>query len=122
MSDGLPVYPNGEFSIGAGPLDEVTDVSFRYSNGAKLHHTIRKSPAGVILGDVDCSGSFSYKVPEDGPEFDALTNIESGKVLQGRLKIPTANVTASIVVTSANITMRRGDGISFSCDYIGKKQ
>lgn len=65
----LKRYPRGQMKM-AGDLVQVTNASFKKTNNAKLMHTLRKSPSGVVLGHNEATFSFEAIVDEDGQERD----------------------------------------------------
>lgn len=116
----LPFFPRGQLSFGAGDLTQVSDVSFNFTNNGSLRHTLKRSPAGKVLGNTELSGSFTVLVDEDGPERDYFTRVENGEDVSMRLKLP--GVTKNIVgfLTSIDGTIPVDNAVELSVSFSGR--
>ena len=87
----LEFYPRGQLSLGAGGrLNQVTDLSVTADNGAKLKHSLARSPSGFSKSVNDLQGSFNAEIPKSGMERDYFTLLESDEnaVVQARVRSP----------------------------------
>lgn len=116
----VPVYPRGQISFGAGDLIQVTNVTWTYTNNAKLKHTLKKTPSGKVMGTKELSGSFTAIIDEDGFERDYISRVDSGEEVSMRLKLP--QVTKSIVgfLTGIDGDMPLDDAVEVTVNWSGK--
>jgi hypothetical protein len=120
MSDDLAQYPRGAVAMGNGDLIQVTNVKLKLSNGAKLKHTLRKSPSGFVLGHLECSGSMEIEIPETGAEKDYWTMVQNGDVNQIRLKLPADTRAVNIVASSMDLELPSDDAIKQTVEFVGE--
>ena len=64
-------YPRGQVGLGSGDLQQCTDASFTFENGAKVVSTLR-GRSGVTTGVRKAAVSFSTIVDATGPERDGV--------------------------------------------------
>jgi hypothetical protein len=120
MSDELLNYPRGTVATGNGDLTQVTNLKGKYSNGAKLKHSLRKSPSGYTLGVKECSGSFDLEIPESGEERDYWSLVKDGTVKRLRIKIPGTTKAINIVVSDLDFELPSDDAIKETVSFIGE--
>ena len=116
----IPLYPRGQISFGAGDLVQVTNVTFAYTHGTKLKHTLKRSPSGKVLGNQELSGKFDCEIDQDGPERDYFARVASGEEVNMRLKLP--NLTKNIVgvLVSIDGDMPLDDAVKLTINWVGK--
>lgn len=120
----LEFYPRGQMSLGAGGrLNQVTDLSVTADNGAKLKHSLARSPSGFSKSVNDLQGSFNAEIPKSGMERDYFTLLESDEnaVVQGRVEVPGAGLVLEIVIKSVQLTVSMEDAVKYACTFIGRK-
>ncbi len=120
MADEMKLYPHGSIAMGNGDLIQVINVKLDFKNGAKLKHTLRKTPSGVTIGTKECSVSFDFEVDEDGEERDYMEFCQAGTIKQLRLKIPGKTYTVNGVYDSVSIEAPLDDAVKGSCNFIGR--
>jgi hypothetical protein len=120
MSDDLLLFPRGVVAMGNGDLTQVVNLKGKYSNNAKLKHTLRKSPAGYTLGVKECSGSFDLEIPETGEERDYWSLVKAGTVKQLRIKLPGTTKAINIVVSDLDFELPSDDAIKETVGFIGE--
>lgn len=113
-------YPRGQVSFGNGDLQQCTDASFDFVNGAKVVSTLRRNPSGVVIGSKAVTVTFNTKIDEGGPERDWAKKVNQGKPEQARFKFPggktyTVNCTAASL--KADVTL--DDGCNQSVTLVG---
>lgn len=114
------VYPGGQLAIGNGVREHVSDAKLDADNGAALVHMLAASPSGYKLGNREISGSFDGQIPAEGEEEAYLTTVMLGKPVSFRFKIPNSVLVIQGVLKSVNYTMKAGDSVSYSVNFIGK--
>lgn len=114
------IYPGGQLAIGNGVREHVSDAKLDADNGATLTHMLAASPSGYKLGNREVSGSFDGQIPADGEEEDYLGQVMLGKPVTFRFKIPNSVKVLQGVLKSINYTMKAGDSVSYSVNFIGK--
>lgn len=120
MSDEMLYYPKGRIAMGAGDLMDVESIKTNIKNNAKLKHTIRRSPSGVVMGTKEGSCSFDAILSEKGYERDYVSAILNGTIKQIRIKVPGETVTMSGVFTERDNDIPLDDAIKYSIQFIGK--
>jgi hypothetical protein len=120
MSDSLPYYPKGRIALGNGDLYDVENVKITVKNGAKLKHTLRRSPSGVTKGTTEAEISFEGTVPESGYERDYIGKVLAGTVTQIRIKVPGETITFTGVPTERGMDLPLDDAVKFNVNWIGK--
>ena len=120
MSDELLNYPRGTVAMGNGDLTQIVNLKGKYSNNAKLKHTLRKSPSGFTLGHRECSGTFDLEIPETGEERDYWTMVKEGQVKQLRIKIPGTTKAINIIASDLDFELPSDDAIKESVGFIGE--
>lgn len=113
------IYPKGQIAMGNGDLIDVTNVKYDHKSGAKQVHTLRRSGAGITMGNDESSISFDSVVSEDGPEVDFLRLVKKGTVKQIRLKIPGETITVNGVADSRSLELPLDGAIKMSINFIG---
>jgi hypothetical protein len=120
----LEFYPRGQLSLDAGNrLNQVTDLSVTADNGAKLKHSLARSPSGFSKSVNDLQGSFNAEIPKSGMERDYFTLLESDEnaVVQGRVEVPGAGLVLEVVIKSVQLTVSMEDAVKYACTFIGRK-
>lgn len=119
----LKVYPRGQISFGPGDLVQAINVTFTSTSNAKLVHTLKKTPSGVVLGNREFTGKFDTVIDEDGPEREYFDRVRAGQRVTARLKLP-GNVTkvSEIVLTSIDGEMPLDDSVKLTVNFIGVLQ
>lgn len=120
MSDAFPNYPRGGIAMGNGDLVQVTNVKGKYTNGAKLKHSIKKTPSGYTLGHREVSGTFETEVPEGGMERDWWDLVRNGTVKQVRIKFPGTTKALDIVCSDLDFELPSDDAIKKTIGFIGQ--
>lgn len=120
MADPLPYYPKGRIALGNGDLMDVENVKITVKNGAKLKHTLRRSPSGVVLGVKEVELSFEGTVSEAGYERDYIGAVLAGTVKQLRIKVPGETLTFTGVPTERGQELPLDDAIKFNVSWVGK--
>ena len=118
-NDKLPMFVKGQISIGNGQLQFATTAKFSASNGAKLKHSMRRSPSGFVLGHNEVTGSLELDLTADGPERDWLKFLVKGEMKQALFEIPNMDTALNIVVSSTDIDMPSDDAIHQTVAFIG---
>jgi hypothetical protein len=119
MADLLPYYPKGRIALGNGDLYDVENVKITIKNGAKLKHTLRRSPSGVVKGVLESELNFEGIVSEAGYERDYIGKILNGTVTQLRIKVPGETITFTGVPTERSQELPLDDAIKFTVNWIG---
>jgi hypothetical protein len=123
MANGAPdIYPQAYLAMGNGDLVEVTDFTVSLSNGAKLHHTLRKPGAGIIFGPPGSQVSFNAAVPETGPERNYWKDCLERNIKQIRAKLPGGKTTLVIngAFSEVNLDGPLDDATKVACTFVGK--
>lgn len=102
-----------------GDLAQVTNFKVKLTNGAKLKHTLRKSPSGVVFGHRECSGSFDVEVPEGGEERGYWEMVANQEIKQIRIKIPGRTLAVDIATSDIEMELPSDDAIKITCTYVG---
>jgi len=116
----LKRHPRGQIALGAGELQQATLGDFTFTNNAKLKHTLRKTPSGVVLGTRECSGTIEVNLDEDGPERDWIGLVESGESKNFRFKMPLLTRTIEGVCSSVNAKLPLDDAVTLTISFVGK--
>lgn len=120
MADSLATYPTGQIQIGAGDLQYAASASLSFKNNGKLVHTLRQSPSGIVFGVREADGKIETVVPSTGPEYNYAQQVNSGKKIQFRFKVPDKNVTVDGAFTALDLEVPLGDVVKMSLSFIGK--
>ena len=114
-------YPRGRLAMGNGDLVDVTDVDFKFANGAKLVHTLRQKAAGVVMGNEEFTCSFNSAISVDGPERDYFDAARRGLQKQLRLKLPGGlTLSAKGKFTEVGGKLPLDSEVTISVSFIGK--
>lgn len=116
----LKRYPRGQIAIGNGDLQQASLARFTFTNNGRLKHTLRKTPAGFVLGTREASGSFELQVDEDGPELQVFEAIRAGEIKNFRFKLPQITKTIEGIFTSVDVEEPLDDAVKFTVNFIGK--
>lgn len=119
MSDELLQYPRGTVAMGNGDLTQVVNLKLKVSRGAKLKHTLRKTPSGYTTGHQEVSGTFDVEIPETGEERDYWKMVATGEVKQLRVKIPGTTKALLIVASDLELELPSDDAIKETVSFIG---
>lgn len=119
MSQDLPIFPRGTVAMGSGDLTQVTTFKIKITNGAKLKHSLRKSPSGVTFGHREVSGSFDVEVPEAGEERDYWEMVAAGTIKTLRIKIPGRTLAVTIATSDIEMELPSDDAIKQTVSYVG---
>lgn len=120
MADTLKEYPRGSVAMGSGDLASVSNLKVKFSNGAKLVHTIRESPSGVVRGHKEVSGTFDVVVDSAGEERDWWGLVKSGEVKQFRVKMPGEVKNIAIASSDVDLEIPSDGPISETVAFVGK--
>jgi hypothetical protein len=120
MADPLPYYPKGRLAMGNGELMDIENVKVTTKNGAKLKHTLKKSPSGVTKGVLETELSFEGIVSENGYERDYIGRVINGTVTQLRVKVPGETLVFTGVPTERSMELPLDDAIKFTVSWVGK--
>jgi hypothetical protein len=116
----LKKMPVGQVSYGAGKLSQATLARVDYSNGARLTHSLRFSPSGIVIGNREVGGAIDIQIDEDGLERDWINLAIAGTVKQCRFEIPQQEIAIIIVLTRIELEMRNGDAVTLRVAFVGK--
>lgn len=123
MSDQMPTFPRGAIAMDNGDLIQVTNVKVdQETKGTKIVHTIRKTAAGIVIGNEETDVSFDYVVPETGPERDYLKLVRTGKVKKLRVKIPGETFAVVGVCNKRGLEIPNDDAVKGSVGFMGKTE
>lgn len=114
----LPLFVKGQVSIGSGQLQFSTTAKFSATNGAKLKHSMRRSPSGVVMGHNEITGSIELDVSADGPERDWWLMLSKGQLKQALFEAPKDDVALNIVVTGIDRDHPSDDAIHQTVNFI----
>lgn len=120
MAETLLYYPKGRLALGNGDLLDVENVKVTVKNGAKLKHTLRRSPSGVTAGVEEAELTFEGTVSEEGYERDYLGMVKNKTIKQLRFKVPGETLTFTGVATERTQEAPLEDAIKFSISMIGR--
>jgi len=121
MADDLLLYPRGQIGFGSGNLKTATMGNFKVSNGAKLRHALAQSPAGVSLGAIDCTGTFSMEVSENGPERGVINDVLQGTPRGFRFKDATTTYEIKGTLNEATWDQASVDEpVKITANFVGK--
>lgn len=120
MADTFKRYPKGVISHKVGDLQQCTNFKLSVKNGAKLKHTLRRSPSGWVLGTVEGTLSFDMEIDEDGPERNFHRALISGEAQGFRLKFPGETFKITGVVSSRDIDAPLDDAVKVSVEVLCK--
>ncbi len=112
-------FPKGEMSAGSGALEQVQRIEVRTTNGLKLRHAIRKSPAGFSLGNMEVSVNFDTEIPESGAEQPWFINLRTGTPRVARIRIPGELRELLFVVGEEQITISMEDAVTAKISGMG---
>jgi hypothetical protein len=116
----LSSFPRGQVALGAGDLQQCTDTEFTAVNGAKVVATLRRNPAGIVIGNKAVECTFNSRMSEDGPERDFFKMLEEGKVQQARFKFPGGvTKTLNCVLAEYKVQLTLEDGVLYSGKLVG---
>lgn len=105
-------YPRGQMKMG-GDLVQVSEASFSMNTNVRLVHTLRKSPSGVVIGNKECSFSFTAQIDEDGLERDWILLNFKGTVKTFQFILPAATALVALgVVGSCEVAMPSGEPVT----------
>lgn len=113
-------YPRARVALDNGDLVDVTNVKLDSTNNAKLVHTLRRSPAGVVLGNHETTVSMDVAVSEEGLEREYLDMVRTGTVKQVRLKVPGKTLTVEGKFSDFGIEGPVDAEIKTTLKFIGK--
>lgn len=113
-------FPKARISVGAGDLQNATDVNVKGSRGRKLVPTMRKKVAGYTDGEANDEVSFKMAIDEDGFERNFLKKWQKGEFVQLRVKVPGETITLNGVFDEPTITSNVGGHIEFEIKCMGK--
>lgn len=120
MANEQKQYPRGQVGLGAGDLQQCTDVEFTSANNAKVVGTLRKNPSGIVIGNKAVAITGNSRVDEDGPERDFFDLVDSGKPQQARFKFPGGVTKAcTVVVAEVKGSFTQEDGVLQSWTMVG---
>ena len=120
-TDLLPEYTRGQFSLSpGGRLRQCKNVRMRFTNSARLKHTMADSPSGYVTSYREVGGSFDSEIPKKGAERDYIDDVITGKIKQGRLEIPGTTITVALVIESVDISAQDDDAVRMSINFVGK--
>ena len=113
-------FPRGQIAIGNGDLQQAASASFTTTNNGKLVHTLRRSPAGVVLGTREGSGSIEMVVDENGLELEVFDRINNGSILNFRFKIPQSTKVIEGILTNADVSLPVDDVVGVTLAFVGR--
>jgi len=116
----LKQYPRGSLAIGNGDVQSAASASFTTTNNGKLVHTLRRSPAGVVLGTREASGTFELVVDEDGLEIEIFNRIANGDTVNFRFKMPQTTKVIEGILTNADISLPVDDVVGVTLAFVGR--
>lgn len=114
----VPYMPRGQVSVGSGTLQFATTASFTADNGAKLKHSLRRSPCGYTKGVNEISGKIELDISEDGPERDFWQMYKDGKPVEFIFEIPNDDRTLNCVTKTIATDFPNDDSVHQSIDFI----
>lgn len=120
MADDFKRYPKGVISHKVGDLQQCTTFKVSSKNGAKLKHTLRRTPSGYVLGVQEVTLSFELEIHEDGPERDFYSSHKSGAKESFRLKFPGETYKFTGVSTTHDMDSPLDDAVKKSLEYVGR--
>lgn len=123
MSDQMPIFPRGAIAMDNGDLIQVTNVKVSQELvGTKIKHSLRKSGAGIVLGNEETKVTFDYEVPESGQERDYMKLVRTGKVKKLRIKIPGETFAVVGVIPKRDLDLPLDDAVKGSVEFMGKTE
>jgi hypothetical protein len=106
---------------GNGDLVRVTNFNVTTTNNGKQVHTLREDGAGVTLGVRESTVSFDFVLGENGFERNYVKDIQDGKIVQLRAKLPGGKVlTLNGIYTNVSIDAPLDDAVKGSMSFVGK--
>jgi hypothetical protein len=123
MSDNYQEFTRGAIAIGNGDLMTAVNVKVSQKKaGTKIHHTIRKSNAGIFIGNEETTVTFDCLVPETGPERDFMRDLLRGKIRKLRIKIPGETFSVVGVYTGRDTELPSDDAVKMAIEFMGKTE
>lgn len=119
-NDELKKFPRGQLSFGAGDLTQVTNVDVDATNGAKVKHSLKRNPSGIVIGNKEVTVTFDSEIDEDGMERDYYLRWESGETVNLRLKVPQLTKAFVGVISNVKASGPLDDAVKVSVTAVGK--
>lgn len=121
MAETQELFAKAFIAQGNGDLVRVTNYQVKYTNNGKQVHTLREDGAGVTLGVRESNISFDFVIGENGFERNYIKDIQDGKIVQLRCKVPGTRVlTHNGIYTEITLDAPLDDAVKGSVTFVGK--
>jgi len=119
MGTSTETFGRGFLAAGAGELVHVQNFKISVNNNAKQVHTISRSPAGTVRGNIECTVSYQAAIGSEGQDLDTLKKILTAEPTQLRGKFPGKTVVCEGVFTSNDLDFTSDSEITESLNFVG---
>lgn len=116
----IEFFPKAFLAQGNGDLVQVSDFNLKTGNGGKQKHTLRRPGAGVTKGVDESTITFNFLVGENGFERDYIRDIQQGKIVNLRAKVPGGAVLSYTgIYTEITLDAPLDDAVKGSVTFVG---
>lgn len=110
-------YPTGQVTLNGSVLVQADKFNMKPDNGVQLKATLANRKGTPVFGMQQVEVSWDMLVDNTGPEVDAVTAVNEGRIDLIGFKFPeqNVNVTCRVAWASATFAQSLGDAGIFSC-------
>lgn len=116
------LYERGKVAVGAGELQDCTDVKWTLTRNAKNKHVLAQpQPSGHVFGVSDGNFTLTIIVREDGSDRDWVGALIDGTPQTLRFKDSNGTTIFSGVTSTVDATYTLDDAVAYTVSGVGWK-